>query len=132
MSGGPLLGVVSGYRSDKVTEAITLLPSRTDTRWYRELREFPRCFIDGRLRFGGCENSAPFPSSVFYLGDREQLFAKRFGRFGDIFAIVRQRELCATCGDEFLPRRSTAKYCGDACRQRAQRRRNVTLSDAVA
>ena len=47
---------------------VMLLPARTDTRWFHdyiynksntEIR-----FIKGRLKFGGCKNSAPFPSMV--------------------------------------------------------------------
>lgn len=42
-----------------------LLPSRTDTKWFQKY-----CvgrvviFLEGRLKFGGSENSAPFPSIV--------------------------------------------------------------------
>jgi phage N-6-adenine-methyltransferase len=53
---------------------VCLVPSRTDTRWWHEHvwdAEFsqPRRyveirFIKGRLKFGGCANSAPFPSVV--------------------------------------------------------------------
>lgn len=45
---------------------VMLLPARTDTAWfhnwvypYAEIR-----FIKGRLKFGGSQNSAPFPSMV--------------------------------------------------------------------
>lgn len=45
---------------------VMLLPARTDTKWfhdfiygYAEIR-----FIKGRLKFGGCNNSAPFPSMI--------------------------------------------------------------------
>ena len=47
---------------------VMLLPARTDTKWFHdyiynksntEIR-----FIKGRLKFGGCKNSAPFPSMV--------------------------------------------------------------------
>lgn len=45
---------------------VCLLPARTDTRWWhdycmsaQEIR-----FVKGRLRFGGGENSAPFPSAI--------------------------------------------------------------------
>ena len=50
------------------TTVVMLLPARTDTRWFHdyiynksntEIR-----FIKGRLKFGGCKNSAPFPSMV--------------------------------------------------------------------
>ena len=48
------------------TIVVVLVPARTDTAWFHdyvygkaELR-----FLRGRLKFGGCENSAPFPSLV--------------------------------------------------------------------
>jgi phage N-6-adenine-methyltransferase len=47
---------------------VCLLPARTDTRWFHEfiynnLRAEVR-FIKGRLKFGHCNNSAPFPSMI--------------------------------------------------------------------
>ena len=58
------------YISSNIDSAtvVMLLPARTDTRWFHdyiynksntEIR-----FIKGRLKFGGCKNSAPFPSMV--------------------------------------------------------------------
>lgn len=48
---------------------VCLVPARTDTRWWHEyaIRGEIR-FIKGRLKFGGCKNSAPFPSAliIFY------------------------------------------------------------------
>lgn len=48
------------------TTVVALVPARTDTAWFHdyvygkaELR-----FLRGRLKFGECENSAPFPSLV--------------------------------------------------------------------
>ena len=47
---------------------VMLLPARTDTRWFHEyIYNQPNTeirFIKGRLKFGGCKNSAPFPSMV--------------------------------------------------------------------
>lgn len=53
---------------------VCLIPSRTDTKaWHRFIWDKsihkPRPgvevrFIEGRLKFGGCTNSAPFPSAV--------------------------------------------------------------------
>jgi DNA N-6-adenine-methyltransferase Dam len=44
---------------------VALIPARTDTKWWHgiviaasEIRYLP-----GRLRFGGCKHSAPFPSA---------------------------------------------------------------------
>lgn len=79
------------HERGNVDEAIALVPSRTDTVWFGRLRDYPRCFIRGRLKFSGHENSAPFPSAVFYLGPPEgkARFVEVFGAFGDVFERVR-------------------------------------------
>lgn len=43
-----------------------LIPSRTDTRWWHSYIEGKAevRFVKGRLKFGGCNQSAPFPSVV--------------------------------------------------------------------
>ena len=45
---------------------VGLVPARTDTRWWQEsvLGHADVYFIAGRLKFGGAENSAPFPSAI--------------------------------------------------------------------
>ena len=55
------------YESTK-TEAecvVCLVPARTDTAWFHDYAMKGRIeFIRGRLRFGGGNNPAPFPSCV--------------------------------------------------------------------
>jgi len=47
------------------TRVVMLLPSRTDTKWFHKYCiKGTIWFIKGRLKFGGQENSAPFPSMV--------------------------------------------------------------------
>lgn len=49
------------------TTVVALLPARTDTRYFHDYiynRVKKIIFIRGRLKFGGCKNSAPFPSMV--------------------------------------------------------------------
>lgn len=42
-----------------------LVPARTDTAWWHEYAMKGEIrFIRGRLKFGGSQNSAPFPSAV--------------------------------------------------------------------
>jgi phage N-6-adenine-methyltransferase len=42
-----------------------LVPSRTDTKWWhRYCKNAWHDPIEGRLKFGGSENSAPFPSTI--------------------------------------------------------------------
>ena len=76
------------YESGRVTAALALVPSRTDTAWFTMLRDYPRCFIRGRLKFSGYHNSASFPSAAFYLGDDEAAFIRAFEDLGDIFRRV--------------------------------------------
>lgn len=48
------------------TLVVMLLPARTDTKWFHNFiyQKAEIRFIKGRLKFGGCKNSAPFPSMV--------------------------------------------------------------------
>ena len=45
---------------------VLLIPARTDTRYFHDyiLGKAEIRFLRGRLKFGGCKNSAPFPSMV--------------------------------------------------------------------
>ena len=52
------------YEQGAVTAAIALLPARTDTAWFQGLAKYPRCFLQGRLKFVGAKSSAPFPSML--------------------------------------------------------------------
>lgn len=77
------------YSAGRVTEAVALLPARTDTAWMLPLlRECPVCFVQARLRFSGHKSGAPFPSAVVYLGSRPDKFALAFGDIG----VVMQRQ----------------------------------------
>src|SRR5690349_2110411 len=40
--------------------------------------------------------------------------------------------VCASCGTEYAPLPSRARYCSNACRQRAYRRRSAGTSTVVA
>jgi len=71
------------HEAGRTTEAIALVPSRTDTQWWLRLRDYPVCFVSGRLRFVGSDNSAPFPSAIFYLGENIGAFYRIFNELGD-------------------------------------------------
>lgn len=80
--------LVLEHNQGDVNEAIALVPARTDTQWFSLMRAYPRCFIRGRLKFSGHENSAPFPSAVFYLGANRPRFVEIFSELGDVFERV--------------------------------------------
>jgi hypothetical protein len=76
------------HEAGNVTQAIALVPSRTDTEWFRELRDYPRCFIWGRLKFSESENGAPFPSMLVYFGSDVERFRGGFEDVGDVYVRV--------------------------------------------
>ena len=80
--------LVYHYTQSDVSEAIALLPARTDTIWLSKLREFPRCFIRGKLHFSGAPHSAPFPSIVIYLGQNPEKFKMCFEELGDVYCLM--------------------------------------------
>lgn len=75
------------YHSGAVHQAILLLPARTDTKWFNLISCFPWCAVRGRLKFSGCDNSAPFPSAIFYLGNKTVEFIEAFGALGPIYEL---------------------------------------------
>lgn len=77
------------HRRGNVTQALLLLPARTDTQWFQTLREFPRCFIFGRLKFSGHDNAAPFPNMMVSVGCDRAAFMKVFGEIGDVYELAR-------------------------------------------
>jgi phage N-6-adenine-methyltransferase len=73
------------YEYGNVSEAIALVPARTDTSWWAHLPASMVCFVTGRLSFSDHENAAPFPSAVCYLGTRSQAFAETFIEHGLVY-----------------------------------------------
>ncbi len=78
------------YEAGRVSAAVVLVAARTDTAWFALLREFPRCFLRGRLSFSEHENSAAFPSVAIYLGDNMAAFVRAFGDMGDVYELARE------------------------------------------
>ena len=62
---------------------VGLLPARTDTKWWRTHVKASAdvYFIAGRLKFGGAQNSAPFPSAIAVWTGLHFLYEPR-GRHG--------------------------------------------------
>ena len=53
---------------------VMLLPARTDTKWFHDwcLPYGKIEFLRGRLKFGGCDNPAPFPSMIVVFEDDKE------------------------------------------------------------
>ena len=56
-----------GQRGARV---VCLVPARTDTAWWHDWVSRADCveFVRGRLKFGGANNPAPFPSALVVFG----------------------------------------------------------------
>jgi phage N-6-adenine-methyltransferase len=85
------------YKLKYVSEAILLVPARTDTQWFTDVWAADcLCFIMGRLKFEGPsqgKNTATFPSVVAYYGSQWVRFAKAFSRIGHIIDPRAAREI---------------------------------------
>jgi phage N-6-adenine-methyltransferase len=65
--------VEKAFRAAKENGAtvVCLLPARVDTRWWHDYCAKGEIhFVKGRLRFGDCRDSAPFPSAVVVFRPR--------------------------------------------------------------
>ena len=80
----------ASFEAGDVTCAVALLPSRTDTAWMFALREYPKCFLRGRISFSGHANAAPFPSCAVYFGAEPERFARAFDGLGDTYVLLRR------------------------------------------
>lgn len=85
--------------------AVMLIPARTDTKRFHEYiyGNAEIRFIKGRLKFGGCENSAPFPSMIVVFGkDPIERRTRPMGRINlrdyQLDAIKRMKNGCILCG----------------------------------
>jgi phage N-6-adenine-methyltransferase len=89
---------------------VCLVPARVDARWYRAAADVASVVrvLPQRVKFGGCADSAPFPSAVIV-----------FGTDGHRHGITPKR--CATCDRYWFPARADAKTCSGACQKRRQR-----------
>lgn len=83
--------LVAEIDGGRVRQAITLTNNATETGWFRVLAErcTAVCFPASRIRFldaQGNANGAPLQGqAVMYFGNRTDMFAREFARFGLVF-----------------------------------------------
>ena len=51
-------------------QTVALIPARPDTRWFQTVWEHAEtiCFMQGRVKFEGAQNGAPFPTAIAVFG----------------------------------------------------------------
>ena len=84
--------LIEEYEAERVTAALALVPARTETQWFRQFRNYPVCFVEGKLTFVGNDNTAPFPSAVVYLGKDLDTFYRTFAPIGDIWQRIKTQD----------------------------------------
>jgi hypothetical protein len=80
--------LLTEYHAGKVTAAVLLTNSFTDTAWFHALAAGGAmfCFVKGRIKFYKADGTIvhPMRGQVFsYFGPSPEAFASEFGRFGD-------------------------------------------------
>lgn len=80
--------LVASYTNGSVTESLSLLPARIDTAWFQPLYDFLMCNMRGRVQFANASNSAPFPSVIVYMGNRNDEFIEQFRALGPIMKRI--------------------------------------------
>ena len=81
--------LINEYEQKNVKEAICLVNSATDTKWFQKLWRYPICFVDHRIKFIPGESNTkkfgPTHGNVFvYFGKNIEEFRKEFGQYGVI------------------------------------------------
>ncbi len=79
--------VTQEYQQGQINQAIILVTTDTDARWFQLLWEYPLCFVDHKVIFHrpGRSNEGQFFGTCFvYLGPHEQKFIDTFSKFGTI------------------------------------------------
>jgi phage N-6-adenine-methyltransferase len=78
--------IKKGYEEaqDPDTKVIMLIPARTDTKyWHKYVMKAEMVFfVKGRLKFGGHNNSAPFPSAVVVFNTIPKGWSTEYPRMG--------------------------------------------------
>lgn len=83
--------IAQEFECGNTTESLFLVPSRTDTKWTRRLSDYSRCYLEKRIKFvsedGQEQDSAPFPSVLFYFGKRQTEFKQYWEQHGQVWLV---------------------------------------------
>lgn len=73
------------YQHGNADRIVTLVFARTSTQWFHNHATTAdvACFVEGRLKFGGSDNSAPAPSMVLVWGNVDDGLADVLQRVGE-------------------------------------------------
>ncbi|MEO0843316.1 MAG: DNA N-6-adenine-methyltransferase [Cyanobacteria bacterium J06643_5] len=86
-------------QSERVTEAIAIVPAATDTKWLSPvLKSQPVCFWTGRIKFLSEDyqprNSARQSHVLVYWGLRKERFREVFEKYGVVYLPIPSIKLC--------------------------------------
>jgi hypothetical protein len=110
----------------------TWLLLETDWACTKQAARFMPCCSDivsiGRLRWIEGTTMTGKENFAWYRFDRRHVAGPIFHAHG-ARPVAMRLKLCAHCGRAYRPQRSDSRFCGDACRQRAHRKK-LTVTQA--
>lgn len=85
--------LLQSYAAGQVTQAIALVTTEVNAKWYYPLWQFPICIPDHRVNFivpvqQKNKYSQMFGTSFVYLGSNETRFAEVFSQFGHVVKSI--------------------------------------------
>lgn len=80
--------LVNSYRNYTIDQACCITYASTSENWFKLLKQYPMCLLDGRTSFYNAEGELLEQNTkgcaVTYLGPSIDLFADNFSPFGDV------------------------------------------------
>jgi len=92
--------LITEYQTGNVTEAMCITYASTGEGWFKPLKQFPICFLDGRTSFytpkGEKLDQNTKGCAVTYFGKNTQSFIEHFSSLGDVMlpATTTEMHLC--------------------------------------
>lgn len=87
--------MISDYVGGDIVEAYMICFASTSEAWFKPLKAYPQCYIDGRVNYLDPDTLKEVKgvtkgSVITYFGDRVDLFHKHFNQFGEIHVPYRK------------------------------------------
>jgi len=80
--------LIHHYKSKDINQALCITYASTGEGWFKPLKQYPICFLDGRTSFynekGQELNQNTKGCAVTYLGKYINTFEKHFSKYGDV------------------------------------------------
>src|SRR5260221_1610734 len=87
--------LIKQYEEGPTTEAVLLVNSATEAKWFQPLYKYLICFTDHRIRFNNSQGESSQPTqgnALVYFGKQRKRFIEQFRRFGRILEEAKVKD----------------------------------------